>query len=187
MAHKIRLSPDWVTAIATTLQTIAVVATLLVAAIEYYGHTKQDQRTEREAVIKLFTDEPPEIQHLRDVAGLLHACIIEKRDDPANGFDSCPKPFPSGSDAVKQLTPLIDYLGRVSLCRETGVCDLELSSALYCTDAVSVFAATSRQGIGVSFESRSLMTDYKNSFYSCIQEAHDDERQLFPAKQNSGK
>jgi hypothetical protein len=164
------LRAQWITAIATALQTLAVVATLGVAAVEYFGHKRQDVRTEREAVIKLFTEEPSEVQRARSLAELLNDCIVENKKDPSKGFPGCPNPFPSDFEAKRQLAPLITYLGRVSVCRRTGICEIELSSDLYCTDARNVHTVTARNGAGSRMESRAVYTDYRFSFETCLRD-----------------
>ena len=81
----------------------------------------------------------------------------------------CPNPFPSEEEAKKQLDPLIAYLTKVSLCGRAGICDDELSSILYCTDATNVRAATWREGnyLVVSQEAREYTTDVSLSFEGC--------------------
>ncbi|WBL82295.1 hypothetical protein I3J27_18355 [Bradyrhizobium xenonodulans] len=162
-------TPEWTTAVATVVQTVAVVATVGVAAIEYFGHKKQDVRTERESVIKLFAEEPAEVQKLRELAFKLAECIKENPEDPSLGTHGCPNPFPSEDEASQQLQPLLAYIGKVSLCRRAGICEIELSNVLYCEDAKNAVVVTQRHPgiLVIETAPRKDMIDYTAFYDDC--------------------
>jgi hypothetical protein len=144
----------WLTAWATTLQTIAVCGALFVAFIEWRGHEAQEQIKKREATTKLFVEQPEPVTKARHVALIRSLCETTSIADPnmkaALGIAcSVLKQFDQGnskSETFSQQTfPLREYLTRVQLCVRTDICDAELSKKLFCSDVHMLVAVDNKE------------------------------------------
>jgi hypothetical protein len=168
-----RKEPEWITAIATALQTIAVIATLAVAYREWTSHELANRQSKIDNVLKLYSDEPKTVTDARDyiirLDDKLHiimfcaqiyganaslteksaariAAAAEKQCDPDNTFKR-EIPF-----IAEKTAPMRTRLSKVAVCDEVGLCDENLSHRLFCSDALTINEVLSANLQDIKFE-----------------------------------
>jgi hypothetical protein len=120
---------EWVTAIATALQTIAVIATLIVAYREWTSHENASKQAKIDNVLKLYSDEPSAVTDSRnfiDEIGLIIFCkvdnlnkgdVSDKLCDPGGKLQTMPARF------IEKTSPLLTRVSKVGVCIQAGLCD----------------------------------------------------------------
>jgi hypothetical protein len=69
-------NPEWITAIATALQTIAVIATLAVAYREWTSHELASRQAKIDNVLKLYADKPSVVTDSRNYVNRLNIILL---------------------------------------------------------------------------------------------------------------
>jgi hypothetical protein len=133
----------WVTAIATSAQTIAVIITVVVAWNEWRAHERQSAEAKKIEAIRLYDSGGPAVDQSRTMVTQFLKCRdLRKKDvttlntdDSLFLRDHCS--IWSGDWAALStiLKPLGDFVDRAATCVGAQLCDRELTSHLFCTDA----------------------------------------------------
>lgn len=136
----------WTTAVFTAIQAIVVAGALVVAAYEWVGHERQSETAQRDAVLKLYSDQPSGADEARTFVRNYVICkwIVAPEGShkqvvgaTAEDVTHCnPWINTSETDVLLKTAPLERILDRVYLCVEAGVCNTPLSRKLFCSDAL---------------------------------------------------
>jgi hypothetical protein len=155
LANRIKTEslPEWVTAVATAVQTIVVSVALVVAYMEWKGHQVDREEDRVKAVLGIYRDgyqdAAKETSFLSQVGHLSDCQAAQKRvretspSDPIHTnlrpvLNSCVNvPAISGKEIGVKARHTVDRLNKISLCAGMKLCDRELSEDLFCDDAVA--------------------------------------------------
>jgi hypothetical protein len=134
----------WITAVATAVQTAAVTAALFVAAREWIGHEHQSQTAKRDAILKLYAEQPKDVSDARNYASKYTRCHILARilnPDPTSPekkmLDECRTEgvlSKSAAAVSSETEPLERMISRIQLCVRADICDQTLARQLFCDD-----------------------------------------------------
>ena len=163
------LKAEWITAVATAVQTIAVVVTVIVAGREWLGHERDRDVTARDITVKLYSDEPQSVTDARSYLGKAYVCESVRRDHETarpesphyeadeNFLKSCPDRVTLSPD-LPQWQTLYRRVRRAALCSNAEVCNSELVAKLFCEDFAIIRAVAG----GIPAELVQLATNCRN-------------------------
>jgi hypothetical protein len=119
-----------------------VTAALFVAAREWIGHEHQSQTAKRDAILKLYAEQPKEVSDARNYASKYRRCHILARllnpTFPAKKMlDECRTEgvlSKSAAAIFSETEALERMISRIQLCVKADVCDQMLAQQLFCDD-----------------------------------------------------
>jgi hypothetical protein len=165
-------APEWLTALSTMIQTVAIVATLIVAYREWSSHEVASRQQKADNVLRMYSDEPASVTDSRAFIGKVNSAkvCIELAALPHNYELSC--------DGKKELADLVPHflegtralqtrISKVSACIEAGLCDAEIAQKLFCGDALMMDQAFHGLVFGYTFD------DYVAAFLTRCQPVRD--------------
>jgi hypothetical protein len=125
--------PEWVLAIATALQTIAIIATLAVAYREWSSHELASKQAKIDNVLKLYSDEPTAVSDARVAIAKHSGALVCMKMSPDM---LCKKELDEQSPKLFQSAwPMLTRIAKVSACVDAGLCEAEMARKLFCGDA----------------------------------------------------
>jgi hypothetical protein len=144
---------EWLTAIATAMQTVVVSVALIVGYIEWRGHESDRQYVKTSEAVKIYDERRREAsleQPFVEQAYELSSCrALQKRAEESATASHIKRDFGDRLVKCKQVKDIserqisekapvtLDRLNKIAVCVSTNQCDLAVSLALFCDAAVS--------------------------------------------------
>jgi len=156
--------PEWITALATAVQTIVISVTLIVAYFEWKGHEAAHEDEKVREVIRIYNDglkdAANEASFVASVENLSSCHALRDRLDRAPAADPVHKDLQpvfdlscsnteeiSESQIAEQAPHMVERLNKLALCLDMKQCDSQLSARLFCDDGVAFRYLIGRNGI----------------------------------------